>query len=278
MNLSKVNGFFKGSNTSMSSNNASNNTIFKKINKNNTLRKVVLIILAILFTILVLFIIKKIILYFYDKNVDAPYLIKGTRNGRNALVINQNPKDENAITLYRSSNQKEGLEFSYTLWLSFNDFKYKYGEHKVIFYKGNKTGYPNRAPGVFLHPIKNTLLIYMNTYDNILTQIDIDDIPIKKWIHLGIIVTQKYMDIYFNGKLKKRHGFQSIPKQNFGNVWINMNGGFDGYISKFRYYRYALAPSSIDDIFRKGPSKKLCEDTEETPPYLGNDWWLGINN
>jgi hypothetical protein len=300
MNFSKVKdkftGIFKGSkaaNNSSSNNSSANNSsannsstsnsssiknYFTKFKQSDILRKVVLIIIAILVTLLILYIIKRIIIYFYDKDIDAPWLIKGTRNGRNTLVINQNTNDENAITLYRSNNQKDGMEFSYTLWLTLNDLQYKYGKPKCIFHKGNKTGYPNRAPGVYLHPTENTLLIYMNTYDNILTQVDITDIPVKKWFHLGIVITQQYMDIYFNGNLKKRHKFKSIPKQNFGNVWINMNGGFDGYISRFRYYRYALTPSKIVDIASKGPAETVCEDTGEKPPYLNNNWWFGINN
>jgi hypothetical protein len=263
------------SNSKSITNSASN--YFNKFKNSDTLRKVVIIILTILVTFLILYIIKRIIVYYYDKNIDAPWLIKGTRNGRNTLVINQNPQDENSITLYRSNNQKKGMEFSYSLWLTFNNLKYNYGKTKHIFHKGNKDGYPNRAPGVYLHPTENTLLVYMNTYDNILSQVDIKDIPIQKWFHLCIVVTQLHMDIYINGKLKKRHKFQSIPKQNFGNVWISMNGGFDGYISKFRYYRYSLPPSKVSSIVSAGPAKTLCEDTGERPPYLNNNWWFGIN-
>ena len=282
----KIKGIFSSSN---SSNSAFNNTrgaynnkgsfTSKSINyfkKSDTFNKVFIIIGAVLVTFLILYLIKKIIVYFHEKHLNAPWLIKGTRNGRNTLVINQNPRDENSITLYRSNNQKDGLEFSYSLWLIINDTQYKYGKTKAIFYKGNKTGFPNRAPGVFLHPTDNTLLIYMNTYDNILNQIDITDIPIKRWFHLSIVITQQYMDIYFNGHIKKRHKFLSMPKQNFGNVWINMDGGFDGYISKFRYYRYALTPNRIIDIVKAGPSKTLCDDNASTPPYLSNDWWVGI--
>ena len=52
--------------------------------------------------------------------------------------------------------------------------EYKVGEWKHVFHKGNKTGYPNRCPGVYIHPTKNTLRIYTNTYDKILEYVDID--------------------------------------------------------------------------------------------------------
>ena len=50
-----------------------------------------------------------------------------------------------------------------------------------ICHKGNDSSYPNRAPGVWIHPTKNSLRIYMNTFDNILDYIDVDDVPVKKW-------------------------------------------------------------------------------------------------
>ena len=43
-----------------------------------------------------------------------------------------------------------------------------------MFHKGNASSYPNRAPGVWLHPNKNDILFYMNTLDNILEYADID--------------------------------------------------------------------------------------------------------
>ena len=66
----------------------------------------------------------------------------------------------------------------------------------------------------------------------------------------------------------------SIPKQNFGNVWINMNGGFDGYISKFRYYNYAIEPYQITQICKIGPSSlNDINKKEDSPPYLAADYW-----
>ena len=59
--------------------------------------------------------------------------------------------------------------------------EYKVGEWKHVFHKGNKTSFPNRAP-VWIHPNNNALRIYMNTYDNPLEYVDIDNIP-RKWFH-----------------------------------------------------------------------------------------------
>jgi len=178
--------------------------------------------------------------------------------------------------LYRSSNEEAGIEFSYTLWFLVQDFAYKKGEWKHIFHKGNSTSYPNRAPGVWLHPNKNSLRIYLNTFSNILEFADIENIPIKKWVQLSIVVKQNTLDIYVNGNLKKRHVTPSLPRQNFGDVWINLFGGFDGYLSKLRYYQYAITYEDVEKIVKEGPSNDACGDTNELPPYLSDKWWHNV--
>ena len=45
--------------------------------------------------------------------------------------------------------------------------------------KGNKTSFPIRSPGVWIHPNNNALRIYMNTYENPLEYIDLDNIPLE---------------------------------------------------------------------------------------------------
>ena len=113
----------------------------------------------------------------------------------------------------------------------------------------------------------------MNTYKNVLEFVDIDNIPLKKWIHIGIVLNHSFLDIYFNGTLRKRHQFSSLPKQNFGDLWINLYGGFEGYLSKMRYYRRALEYYEIEKIVREGPSNAACSDGE-VPPYLNDNWWF----
>ena len=80
------------------------------------------------------------------------------------------------------------------------------------------------------------------------------------------------------------HGMKSITdklqvrynpglKQNNGDLWVNLFGGFDGYLSKLRYYDEALEYEEIQGIVKEGPSKIITADTGELPPYLDNDWW-----
>ena len=60
-----------------------------------------------------------------------------------------------------------------------DNWDYKTGVWKHVFHKGNDDSWPDRAPGVWIHPDKNALRVYMNTYKKINEYLDIPNIPIK---------------------------------------------------------------------------------------------------
>ena len=86
------------------------------------------------------------------------------------------------------------------------------------------------------------------------------------------------MDVYINGFLKKRIMLQGIPKQNFGNLYVTNFGGFSGYISRMRYYDWAIKYSNIDSHLSTGPDTTLPESTRQKPPYLTPYWWYNNPN
>ena len=294
-NLSKVNTTLNNTNTNTNAN--ANNTnkrnegvkkmfssaankvsdkvseIKEEVSNNDTLMLVIKVVLVLILVIVLINIIK----YFYIKwNIDQtsnPMLINGTKNAKNALVISQDPSHTNYVPIQRSVNQ-DGIEFSYALWFLVNDFNYKQGEWKHIFHKGNSSSYPNRAPGVWIHPNSNMIRIYMNTMKTLLEYVDIDNIPLRKWVHLTIVLKNRFLLIYVNGFLKIRKELTSLPRQNYGNVWTNMYGGYEGYLAKLQYFDKAITPDLIDSLVTQGPGTGNCIDSKEVPPYLDDSWWL----
>ena len=82
---------------------------------------------------------------------------------------------------------------------------------------------------------------------------DIENIEVQRWIHLGIVLQNKTMDVYINGKLRRSCIFDDIPKlNNQSTVHINKDGGFDGVISDFFYSNIAYSAPAMYDIYRKG--------------------------
>jgi hypothetical protein len=180
---------------------------------------------------------------------------------------------------HRSKNELGGIEFSWSFWMYIEDWSYKYGQWKHILHKGNSCSWPNRAPGIWLHPRENTMRFYMNTYDSIAgNYIDIPSIPLRKWFHVVFSINQLTMDVHINGTLRKSLKFSGLPKQNFGDVYLMAFRGFDGYMSKVTYYTYAIPYSEIESNLNAGPGKIECmSDSQkrmEGPPYLTPNWWI----
>ena len=103
-----------------------------------------------------------ILIGYFTSPVTSPYLISGTANGSTELVIKQDPKNKDSVQILRSTNEKTGIEFTWSVWLYFLpiDTQNNKTKFKHIFNKGSKpetatdkTGIAsiNNAPGVYLY-------------------------------------------------------------------------------------------------------------------------------
>ncbi len=232
----------------------------------------ILLLLMILSLALILYFGCVYIYNIYINKNKVVELLAGTKNAKHSMVISQNPDNTNYIAIERS-NDKDGIEFSYTFWFLMDDMTYKNGEWKHIMHKGSANGYPNRCPGVWIHPNRNAIRIYLNTYSKILEFIDIDNLPIRKWIHVAITVHNKELLTYINGYIKSKKTLDSLPRQNDGDLWINLYGGFSGYVSKMLYTPYKMSFDAVNSYMREGVYGGACIDTNEIPPYMADAWW-----
>jgi hypothetical protein len=217
----------------------------------------------------------------------SPHLIDGMVDAKNAIIFPQGPNDAQAVTITRSLDQNNGIEFTWSVWIFVNTFYYLDGQYKHIFYKGNSNlaenglNFPNNAPGLYLAPNSNDLVLIMNTFDVINEEITVNDIPANKWINIIIRCKNKTLDVYVNGTIARSLQLSSVPKQNYGDVFVAMNGGFDGYISNLWYYNYALSTSAIQNIVSYGPNTKMSDynntvSTKQTD-YLSLKWYVDDN-
>ena len=216
----------------------------------------------------------------------SPILIDGMIDSKQMLVIPQNPSSNDSIPIKRSSNEQDGIEFTWSTWIFIDDLTYKQGQYKHIFHKGNDNinlstepkglNFPNNAPGLYIGPNSNTILIILNTFTNISEEIEIDNIPIKKWVNIIIRCNGSVIDVFINGTLSRRHILNGVVKQNYGDVFVSMNGGFDGYTSSLRYFDKAISTSNIQSIINDGPNMKIkSEDlTKSKPQYLSLRWYF----
>lgn len=232
------------------------------------IRNIIIGIVSILIIIFTLYFIYRLFRDYNSFHNNEPWIVRGTKTARSPKVI---PGE----LIKESTDSQYGIEFTYVMWLYVNDWTtFKSSEYKHVMHKGDQSGMPLQAPGIWLYPNENKLAINMNTFKSIKETCDIGNIPVSKWFHLTIMVIGNNMDVYVNGKLKKRCQYDGIPRQNFGDLYISQFGGFDGFMSNMRYYNYALSYPKLEQIVNDGPSKDNCIDTGAKPPYLSDRYWF----
>jgi len=249
---------------------------------NTLVSKFAFLILVIIGFIILLKLGVSFLSYFTQPN-KSPHLIDGMVDATQMLVYPQDPNGNSAVTIYRSSNETKGIEFTWSVWIYINNLQTNAGIYKHIFSKGNSDltnkglVYPNNAPGLYIAPNTNDLVIMMNTFTVINEEIVVNDIPLNKWVNVIIRCENTTVDVYINGTIVRSVDFTSVPKQNYGNVYVAMNGGFSGYISNLWYYNYALPPTSIQTITANGPNTKMVGTSainDSTTNYLSLSWLL----
>jgi len=279
------------------------------LNSNTLIAKATFLLLIIILFIFLFYVFSRIIIYFLTPS-ENPYIIKGMKDATQSMTIPQSFADKNSVPIYRSRNEYDGTEFTYSYWMYVNDLTYNENkDFKHVFHKGSSTHSdgaldgvygPNNAPGVYLYTGKKNIsdnllekypllgmLIRLNVYhdnDNktnpakYFDDIYVDGIPIKKWVNVVIRVTgQNIVDVYINGTLTKRHKLSNIVKQNYDNIYINLNGGFGGNLSNLKYYNYAIGTFEIYKITSDGPDLTMAENTsinKSKPFYLSSQWYF----
>lgn len=246
---------------------------------NNLVAKVAFLILLVILFVLLLRVGTSILTWAFTPS-RTPFLIDGMKDARSMSVVQQDPSLNGSKTVVRSNDEDFGIEFTYSVWMYVDDLEYKKGQYKHVFHKGNDSigadgrNQPNNAPGMYIHPDKNALVILMNTFNNINEEIMVNDIPLNKWINVIVRVDGKHVDVYVNGTIVVRHVLSGVVKQNYGNVYVNMNGGYSGLLSDLRYWNYGLNTSDILGAVSKGPNMTMDKSMNIFPPYFSLRWYL----
>jgi hypothetical protein len=249
---------------------------------NSLISNFAFLLLVIFAFIIILRVFISILAYFMQPS-NSPHLFDGMIDAKQQMIVYQDPSNNSSKTIYRSVNANDGVEFTWSTWIFINNLVNTNNVYKHVFSKGNnKIGTngimdPNNAPGVYILPNTNALLVVMNTYQVINEELLIPDIPINKWMNIIIRCENTTLDVYINGTITRSINLVGVPKQNYGNVYVAANGGFDGYISNLWYYNYALGTSAIQHLVEKGPNTNMIGSTgvnDSSRDYLSLRWFF----
>ena len=288
---STINGFKGTINNSLSefsSKVAVNNAGSDFLNSNSIVAKFAFLILVLIIFVIICNLGITLIGYFTQPS-KTPYVVHGLLNGTNALVVSQDPALTDSVSIVRSNNENTGIEFSWSVWLILSNNSSENKLYQNIFNKGdsvysNGISQVNNGPGLYLSSLinnENNLHVVMDTVDPSVgpATIDITGVPFNKWFHVTIRLENKILDVYMNGTVAHRYNMKSVPKQNYNEINICQNGGFNGQLSNLRYYNYALSAFEINNIVLKGPNLKMNKLDSNNyfswnhPYFLSNTWY-----
>ena len=251
------------------------------MNSSSLVARIAFLLLVILVCVIVLQFLMSILAWFFGPN-SSPKIINGMVDAKQTIIVPQDPASAGAKPINRSVNGPDGIEFTWSVWTFIDDTPSS--KYRHVFSKGNanvvpETGlnFPNNAPGLYIMPNTNALKVIMNTYNDINEEVVINDIPLNKWVNVIIRCKNTTLDVYINGTITKSMELSGVPKQNYGDVNIALNGGFSGYISNLWYYDYALGTAAIYNLVKNGPNTKMVGSSAmnlKNPNYLSVRWFF----
>jgi hypothetical protein len=252
---------------------------------------------------LVLLFVEVIYKYINRLSLHKTVLLANTYSTDNkTIIVPQNPNLPGSKVVNVSNNEPTGIECSYSFYLLVNPASFRQEVGLLhIFHKGYSSQFPLLAPGVYMCSNTNTLRVYMNTYRTWNNYVDVDNIPVNKWVHVVIVCKNNALEVFINGNLKKKLSFEGYaPYQNYQDIvcfsqrritlkqtttpsvdknGFDVFGAMKGLVSHLQYFSYALCYAEIQQLMKEGPSSKMGDslDTSTIPPYLDDTWWTQGN-
>jgi len=128
----------------------------------------------------------------------------------------------------------------------------------------------NRCINNNLHADLENNYSIQNTSNSINTIEYIDiEIPYKQLVHIGFILQNKILNVYYNGKLHTIHKFKGDIESNRGLMYFNHHPSYDGSLFNFNYIPDKIKPSDMYNLAQNIPNINLIPKKERINNYLG---------
>lgn len=254
------------------------------LESNSYVARAAFILLVVFMFFVILRLATGIIKYFIGRSQDPIKVIDGLiDDATTPQIVTQGFGGK---TIYRSSNEESGIEFTWAVSLFIKD-QPTTAKFSHIFSKGSVPTFDNdtsrsviktinNAPGLYLDNALNQLVIKMDSFDRTST-ITVSNIPHNKWLNVIIRCKNTIIDVYINGQVVNSTVLPNVPKQNYGNVYVCNSGGFIGSLSNLLYYRHALSINEIQSSMKDSVSLQSTmatgKITTTTTDYLGFKWY-----
>ena len=271
------------------------------LDSNSLLAKLAFIVLVLIAFMILLKFMMSLVGYFVSPSSN-PYIIQGKMSGSDTSVITQDPGLSTTIEISKSNDRTSGMEYTWTSWLYLDPKDSETDMSRNIFVKGvfgndttDKYAITN-GPGMYViqQSLSGTyhfnLMVIVDVIGGVgivkgdttsgREAVQIENLPIKKWVHVAVRLSNMLLDVYINGTIAQRHNMSNLPKQNSSDIIVCGKNGFNGSLSDLRYFSYALNVFELNNIVMGGPtltssSKSRTTGASGNYTYLSNQWYGG---
>ena len=229
---------------------------------------------------LLIYLIYKAITKAKNGDTENPILVSGSIDASDSA----NSKSWNLPT--SSGTNSPNMAFTISFWIYIADWSYRVNDPKAIIIKGdfygNNSDNTQVAPGIWLAPGKNNLIVATSIIGQKIPQIcDVSNIPIQKWVHVAYVLENRTVDVYVNCKLERSCVLTGVPKLNNKQLHLfpennkvgdtDKQTGFMGQLSSLRYFSSALKPIDVASICNSGPNATVGQKTTTYKPKPTGD-------
>lgn len=147
----------------------------------------------------------------------------------------------------RFSQPYKGISFTHSLWIYIDDWSYRNMEEKYIL--------SNDKFKIFLGKQNNNLYIEIPLEKTAHPErIVYEQLPLQKWINIVLILDNRHLDIWLNGKLYHSRHLSNVPKfDETKAIEYTPHRGFSGHIARIYHYEKPITKRAIEGIFLLGP-------------------------
>jgi hypothetical protein len=193
-------------------------------------------------------------------------------------------KDASSETVIPSGSAplSAGSEGAYGIqyWMYIKDWNYNFGKEKNVLSRSDPTNVNIMSPNVTLHPTDNSLKVSVSVFpdtpggssktepapaghsgasDDVYV-CEVPNVPLQTWVAVSITLFGRNLDVYLNGKLVKSCVLSGVPKPAIGDIHVNKEGGFSGYVCGLHHYPRMLTPSDASAFYGAGTSCTAATD------------------
>jgi hypothetical protein len=149
--------------------------------------------------------------------------------------------------MIRFSQPYKGISFTHSLWIYVDDWSYRNMEEKYIL--------SNDKFKMFLGKQNNNLYIEIPLEKtNHPERIVYENLPLQKWVNIVLILDNRNLDLWLNGKLYHSRHLSNVPAfQENKAIEYTPHRGFSGHISRIYHYERPITKKTIESIFLLGP-------------------------